>query len=399
MGLFAALLQRLRVNSYGYYGYTAESPRWLREAYEQETVRAIVDCIASHTARAQAMHVIMDKDGRIREIKRSSPYAKLLNQQPNELMSGYDLKYKIIAQLETKTTAMVYIKWDGLTPRSMIPINYQDFEICPVHGGGYAVAFDDDEGTGQVLPLEDVVLVRKFFCNRDVAGDGNEPIRNTLNMVAASDSGFIEALSVSNKVRGLYKQKKAMLDPEDVKKGQSEFSARFAAAAKGGGVVGVDSMEEYVPLNVTAYSANAAQMAAVRDNLYAYWRTDEAIVKSTYTEQQGQAWYESVIEPHWQRLSEAFTNACFTPHERECGNRILFSGTALMGTSYQTRVNLITNTKETGLLSVNEQRELLGYPPVEGGDERQVSLNYVKASDQSKYQTGQDEPVTKDKTD
>ena len=56
----------------------------------------------------------------------------------------------------------------------------------------------------------------------------------------------------------------------------------------------------------------------------------------------------------------------------------------------QTRINLLNATRETGELTPNERRELMGYPPIEGGDERLVSLNYVKAKDQSKYQTGEE---------
>lgn len=62
-----------------------------------------------------------------------------------------------------------------------------------------------------------------------------------------------------------------------------------------------------------------------------------------------------------------------------------------MGTSYATRVNIINQTKEIGILTVNEQRELLGYGPVEGGDIRQVSLNYINADKQDEYQTGKKE--------
>ena len=47
-------------------------------------------------------------------------------------------------------------------------------------------------------------------------------------------------------------------------------------------------------------------------------------------------------------------------------------------------------TREIGLMTTNEQRELFGLPPVEGGDERIISLNYIKQSDMSKYQTGQE---------
>lgn len=67
-----------------------------------------------------------------------------------------------------------------------------------------------------------------------------------------------------------------------------------------------------------------------------------------------------------------------------------------MGTSYQTRVNIIAQTKELGVLTVNEQRELLGYSPIEDGDKRLTSLNYVNADKQDEYQTGKSGKETED---
>ena len=360
-----------------------------KEAYEQEIVRAVIDCIATHAAKAEAMHVILDKDGRIKEIKRNSPYVKLLNQRPNPLMTGFDLKYKLVTHVETNTTAMCYIKWNGMQPEMIIPIQYNHFEILPINGGGYAVQFDDYEGTQNALNIEDVVILRKFFNSRDVGGDGNGPIYNTLDMQKASDEGLMQALSVSNKVRGLLKQKKAMLSPEDVTKATDEFTARFEKAAKEGGIVGVDSMEEYAPLNVTPWSANAAQMKEIRENILRYWRVSNAILMSDYTESQWQAFYESVIEPRLIQMGQAFTNVCFTQRERDSGNRIIFNSSVLLNTAMQTKVNILSAAREIGLFTKNELREMFGYAPVEGGDEAQVSLNYVKATDQSLYQTGE----------
>ena len=91
---------------------------------------------------------------------------------------------------------------------------------------------------------------------------------------------------------------------------------RFKSAAENGGIVGIDAAENFQQLNVTPYSANAAQMKAVRDNLFTFWRCSENVVKSCYSEQEGHAFAESVIEPHWQKMSEAFTNVCFTQKEK-----------------------------------------------------------------------------------
>lgn len=390
MGLFGKLFNFIKVR-YVYGGTSSRSAPFSKEIYEQEIVRAVIDCIASHTAKAEALHVILDKDGRIKEIKRNSPYMKLLNQRPNPLMTGFDLKYKLVTHVEANTTAMCYIKWNDMIPEMMIPIQYDKFEILPIDGGGYAVQFTDHDGIQRALNIEDVVILRKFFNTRDVGGDGNDPIYNTLDMVKASDEGLIQALSVSNKVRGLLKQKKAMLSPEDVKKTTNEFISRFEEAAKKGGIVGVDSMEEYQPLTVTPWSANAAQMKEIRENILRYWRVSNAILMSDYTETQWRAFYESVIEPRLIQMGQAFSNVCFTQRERDAGNRIIFNASVLMNTSTQTKVNILSAVKEIGLFTKNELREMFGYAPIEGGDDAQVSLNYVKAKDQSKYQTGETE--------
>ena len=391
MGIFSQFFDFFRPKVQVYFGPSGRSSPWNREAYEQETVRAIIDCIASHTAKSQAMHVIEDKQGRIKEIKRSSPYAKLLNQQPNTLMSGFDLKYKLVAQLEDKTTAMAFIKWDGLTPKAIIPVQYSNFEFFGIKGDGYAVRFvDETDWKEYILNVEDVVILRKFFNHHPIAGDGNQPINNTLTMIKASDEGLTEALTVANKVRGLLKQKKAMLAPEDVKKSTDDFVNRFKTAAKEGGIIGVDSMEDFTPLNVTPWSTNAAQMREIRENLFYYWRISEPILKPSYTSDQWQAFYESVIEPILIQMGQAFTNACFTQREKDVGNRIIFTSSAMINASTSEKVQLVNATREIGLMTTNEQRELFGLPPVEGGDERIISLNYIKQSDMSKYQTGQE---------
>ena len=189
-----------------------------------------------------------------------------------------------------------------------------------------------------------------------------------------------------------------MLDDEDVNKSTAVFTARFKAAAEKGGIIGVDSMEEYTPLNITAWSANSAQTKDIRDNILRYWRMSNSILMSDYTEAQWQAFYESVIEPRLIQMGQAFTNVCFTQTERNHGNRIVFNSSVLLNTSMQTKVNILNASREIGLFTKNEQRAFFNYAPVEGGDDFQVSLNYVKGADQSKYQTG-DEPKEGDEPD
>ena len=67
-----------------------------------------------------------------------------------------------------------------------------------------------------------------------------------------------------------------------------------------------------------------------------------------------------------------------------------------MGASLSTCVQVLNATKDTGELTTNERREILGYPPVDGGDVRQVSLNYVSADSQKEYQLGKNKDKNKE---
>ena len=391
MNIFTSLFNKLIKKKTGMHIYSSSeySSPWTAEMWEHDTLRAVIDTIATHTAKGNFRHVIIDENGHVRKVIHNSKIARLLNEKPNDFMNGFDFKYKMIAQLETKTTAIAWIRYDAKgEPVAIYPVSYSSFEIREISGGGYAICFTDRDGTEHCLDAANCIILRKYYNNHDVCGDGNRPIYRVLDMSKASDDNFIDGLMKANKIRGIVTNKKTMLDPADVKKNQEDFARRFDDAAKNGGIIGLDGMEGFTPLSMSGFSANAAQMKEIDNRIFTYMRTPERIVQCTYTEQEGIAWMESRIEPIWQQFGEAVTNAYFTKHEKECGNRLLISGGVLMGTSIQTRVSLIGATREIGMFTTNEQRELLGYAPIEGGDKIQVSLNYVSKDKQNLYQTG-----------
>lgn len=387
--MFDKILARMTHSVTGF-SFGARSVSYDRAAYEQETVRAIVDCIASHAAKADVMHVVVDKDERVRDIRRDSPYARLLNVRPNNLMTAFELRYKLFSQLENYTMSLAYIRWDGIVPREIIPINYKTAEFFKLDNGEYAVHFVDSTATEYRVLLEDLVCLRKFYNTHDVMGDGNQALRRTLDMVEAGETSMREAVSVSNKIRGFVKQRLTPHGGPALEKVADEFAKRYEKAAREGGFVGIDLGSDFVPVDTrnSTYALTAAQMQDIRNGLYRYFRVNEKIVKSEYDEDTYKAFYEGKIEPILKMTSQAFTNACFTPLEYARGNRLIFAENAINHASTQTKVNVIQATRELGLFTTNEQRAMFGYAPVEDGDERQVSLNFTKASEQSQYQLG-----------
>lgn len=396
MSFFTKFIDRFRGITVYIPGSGTRSRPYNVQIENEEICSSIIDCNATHIARGQVLHVIQDENGRIKNIKRNSMYTKLFN-RPNPMMTRQDFQYAMAWQLQLINTSIAWIKWDArMHPVEIWPITYLDFEIREIKGGGYAVQIHDFDGQRYTVRMEDLICLRRKYNGQGYAGQSNTPVTRSLEMVNSLDEGLKQALEISNKIHGIVKQKNSMLAPKSADKTQEDFISRMMKAGKTGGVVSLDATEEYTPVTVSAWAANAAQAKQITDRVYTYWRTPEDVVTNTATEQTMQNYYDSIVEPTWEEMGEAYTQALFTRKEQDFGNRIMVYSGAATGASWQTKLNILAQTKETGELSKNERRELLGYAPTEDGDEFFVSLNYVKQSDMTKYQTGEEPNGGKD---
>lgn len=367
-----------------------------RDILDHDTCNAIIACNATHIAKAQILHVIKDSDGRIKKIERNSAYAKLFR-RPNFMMTRQDFISALAWQLMVTGTAFAWIKWDSrMRPVEIWPLVYMSFQVVKFQDGTHGVVISDN-GDRYTVRMEDLVVLRSKYDGSGYAGGSNDSILNTLTVADSVDEALSQAVEISNKIHGIVKTKNAMMSGEDSRKMQEEFIERMKKAAKSGGIVGLDGTEEYTPLSINAWSASAEQMKSIMKRVNTFWRTPEEVVDNTAKEQTMQNYYDAIVEPVWDELGASLTNAMFTAREQDFGNEIVVTDGSLSGASMQTKLRIISSTKDIGLLTTNEQRAFLDLPPVEGGDDRMVSLNYVKATDQSLYQTGKDDPAEGEK--
>ncbi len=396
MGVFSNFINSIKGRTVYIGGVGSRAPRRDIAIERQELCSAIIDCNATHIARAQVLHVTKDADGRIQNIKRTSEYTRLFN-KPNKMMGRQEFLYAMAWQLQLANLSIAWVKWEGNHPTEIWPLAYLDAEIRQSTSGEYVIQLTDLDGRQLVVNMADCIVLRRKYNGAGYTGQDNSAIKTSLDMVTSLDEGMQQAVQISNKIHGLLKQKKALLAQDTIAQSQSDFIARMDKAAKEGGVVALDASEDYVPLNVQAWTANAAQQKQITDRIYTYWRTPVEVVNNTATEQVMQNYYDSVVEPVWEAMAEAFTSALFTRKEQAFGSSIVVTSGAATGASWNTKLMIVANTKDLGLLTPNEYRELLGYAPVEDGDERLVSLNYVKSGDQSNYQVGTEpEPTPAD---
>ena len=209
-----------------------------------------------------------------------------------------------------------------------------------------------------------------------------------MELISTTDQGIANAVKSSAFLRGLLKFSN-MLKPEDMKKQRDEFVKDYLNVANNGGVAATDAKAEYVPLSNDPKMIDDKQMAQIKDKVYSYFGVNEKIVKSNYTEDEWNAFYESTIEPLAIQLSLEFTAKVFTDRERGFGNSIIFEANRLLYASNVTTLKLIETLCDRGMLNRDQGREVFKMGPVEGGEKYYISLNFVQSDKANQYQLGE----------
>jgi HK97 family phage portal protein len=218
-------------------------------------------------------------------------------------------------------------------------------------------------------------------------GESNsKPLLSTLDLIKTTNDGISNAIKSSANLRGLLKFTQSMLKPEDLKKQRDDFVKDYMDVNNNGGVAALDSKADYIELKGDAKLVNAPQMKVIEEKVYKYFNVNENIVMSRYSEDEWNAFYESVIEPIAIQLSLEFTSKCFSDREIGFRNEIIFESNRLAYASNSTKISLARELMPMGVFTVNEIRDVFNLAPVEGGDKRIQTLNVVSADKADDYQ-------------
>jgi len=238
------------------------------------------------------------------------------------------------------------------------------------------------------VPYEELCHLRRFFGPSDLFGEDNErTLKPQIGLLNIVNKGFAAAVNNNNRLKGIIKSN-VNLHNDDLKKQQEAFVKDYMNLSNNGGIAALDTRTEYIELKNQPTVADDKQMEVVRKDIMAYFHVSEDILMARYNEEQWGAFYESVIEPIAIRLGLELTRKIFTQREIAVGNRIHFEANRLQYASTSSKITLTKELMPFGMLSVNEAREIFNLAPVEGGEKRLVSLNYIDAELANQYQAG-----------
>lgn len=354
------------------------------EIYNDLTVRSCVDTIARHVSKLKPVHIIKDEDGRHLQ---STTINSLLNSRPNIYMSTADFLYKVTSQLLYYGNSFIFLQKD--TQNNIIgfyPIDFATCELKEVNNALY-LKFNFYTGKTIAVPYTDIIHIRRNFSSHDFLGqDAYQPLQETLSNLFKARRSISNKVENSGKISGVLKIKGNVGQENWITQAKT-FAKNFMSFTNDtGGIAAVDSSTDFVPITNKVESAEDTQLKYLQKEVYSYFGLTEAIVSGNYTETEWQAFYESIIESINIQLSQEFTAKVFTDQERKYGNLIDFNSNRLTYASTANKVSMVKELGALGLLTTNEARELFDLPPVEDGDKRLVSLNYINAAKADEYQ-------------
>lgn len=364
--------------------YTNFITNYNAEIYNDLSVRSCVDTIARHVAKLKPVHIIQDENGRNAQ---KSSINSLLANRPNIYMSTSDFLYKIASQLLYYGNAFVYIQKDNKQNiNGFYPIDFTSCELKEYDNNLY-LKFNFNNAKNIVIPYTDIIHIRRNYSTHDLLGqDAYKPLLETLTNLSKSRQSISNKVENGGKISGILKLS-GMVSQSEWKTKAELFADWFkSSTSKSGGVATIDSTADFIPVSTKAESAEEAQLKYLQSEVYSYFGINEAIVNGSYNETEWQAFYESIIEGIKIQLSQEFTAKVFTEKEKEYGNIIDFNSNRLTYASTTNKVNMVKELGALGLLTTNEARELFDLPPVEDGDKRLVSLNYINADKADEYQ-------------
>ena len=345
--------------------------------YEEDIdVRACVDTIARNAAKMHPKH-IRDSKGNF-EIVNGNLY-RLLAKKPNELQNAYQFYYQVITDLELYNNSYIYIQRDeDFKVTGLYPLSYRTIKLYELDGKIY-IQFKFGNSKERFVAYNNCIHLTRFTSKDGLDGGSVEPIIKTLSIKHVLDEGIVNAIKTTSAIKGIVKSTQAMLKPADVKQMRDQFVEDFVKNADDSGIGGLDATTTFTPINLNPTTADDNQIKIFDSKVLSYFGINENIIQSKYSEDEWNAFYESVLEPIGLQMSLEFTNKIFTATEKYFGNEIIFESNRLQYASNKTKIELLRYANN--IMTINELREVFNLTPIENGDVILVDQNHTDTLD------------------
>lgn len=354
------------------------------------TFNSICDAHARHVSKVQ--FEVTTKG----EPSSNKAYIKrLLTLRPNPSMNAATFWETVTKDYFMQNNAFIYLDWDytdvyrPLKGLYIIEPDGNSMEtLVNENTKRVFVRFTLDNDT-RVVPLDDICVISRNVKAADLFGQTSPAINQVLKVIQTNNEGIDQAIKSSAFIRFIVQSTTVLND--DVKKKRAAAFAETYLGKDSSGVVYVDAAQNIQQVNSNAKYVDNDLLNAYTKAIYEYLGGSDKITMATFNDEEWQSYFESVLEPLLCKICQELSYKILSEGELDHGNMITFNADGLHTASLKTRAQVATVVQKQPVYKPNVVNDLLGLPRTETGDEEFASLNYVKAKDQTAYQTGKEE--------
>lgn len=333
---------------------------WRGSIYESEMVRAAIHSLAAHASKMNVS---------IRGSAKPSLQTKLRN-APNDFQTWSQFLYRLMTILQVENNAFivpVIDRYDDTTGIALVLPRKTEF--VEYKGVPY-LRYEFADGKRAAIELSRCGIMTRFQYRSDFLGENNHALSDTMDLLHIQSQGIKEGIKNGASYRFMARITNYTFD-EDLAAERKRFStANLSADADGGGLLLFPNTYDNIQqINNTPYVVSADQMKLINDSVSNYFGVSEKILQNMATASELDSFYNGALEPFAIQLSEVLTKMLFTQNEQSRGSVVHVASDRLQYMSAQNKVNVIATLGDRGMITINEARALLNYPPIEGGDE------------------------------
>ena len=371
----------------GYATFTESAPRftsWSGSLYDHPQTRAAVERFASACSKLKPEFV---------GTKTCKPNVrKLVETWPNDLMTWPGFLARCATIYEMDTTIFVVPGLDrNLNTVALFPLKPLYTEIAEYDGEPWCI-FHMVNGNVLAIEYSRCAVVSKFQYLSDFFGSGNDVMDPVLALMDAQGQAEVQAVQNGARIRFIGALT-GMTHGDDLNKKREQFYIDNLSAANYTGLMLYDNtFRDIKQIDEQRFIIDKDEMERVESQVFDYFGINESILQNNFDEEHYGAWYEGKVEPFAVQLSEALTKANFTSIERNHGNYVMFSSSKLEYATNASKRNMVRDMVDRGIMTINEGREILQLPPVEGGDVLIARGEYKSASGSQALLGGQQQP-------
>lgn len=339
--------------------------------YASDIVMQSIRCKATEFKKLRPRH-ITDKYGK-QTIIYDSTVARIMR-KPNAYMTTADFLEKITILLELTKNVFIYPEYylnkaGERVYTSIYPLRPAQVTYLVDAKENYYVNLQFNSGYEVTLPKEDIIHWRKDYGVNDYFGGNGfadkEGLLTALDTYNKLCQSIAKAIEVSCKVNGILRVN-TYLDDESTDAKREEFINKLENNESG--LLVEDLKTEYTALPHDVKLVDAETLKFFYETICRANGTSLAILNGDYTKAQKEAYYEHALEADIISLGQAMTDVLFTDRERSYGNELTLYPRDINFMSMENKIAALQSGLPAGIFTKNEARELLGYPPIEGGD-------------------------------